>query len=31
MQETMRLPLFPVSDGLRTRIQAETKRILATQ
>jgi len=31
MQETMRLPLFPVSDGLRTRIQAETKRILAAQ
>lgn len=31
MKETMRLPLFPVSDGLRTRIQAETKRILATQ
>lgn len=31
MQETMRLPLFLVSDGLRTRIQAETKRILATQ
>lgn len=29
MQETMRLPLFPVSDGLRTRIQAETNRILA--
>jgi 4-hydroxy-tetrahydrodipicolinate synthase len=31
MQETMRLPLFPVSDGLRTRIQSETKRILAAQ
>ena len=31
MQETMRLPLFPVSEGLRARIQAETKRILATQ
>ena len=31
MQETMRLPLFPVSDDLRSRIQTETKRILATQ
>lgn len=29
MQETMRLPLFQVSDNLRSRIQAETKRILA--
>jgi 4-hydroxy-tetrahydrodipicolinate synthase len=29
MQETMRLPLFPVSDGLRQRIKAETQRILA--
>lgn len=29
MQETMRLPLHPVSDGLRARIQAETKRILS--
>jgi 4-hydroxy-tetrahydrodipicolinate synthase len=29
MQDTMRLPLYPVSDGLRTRIQAETKRLLA--
>jgi 4-hydroxy-tetrahydrodipicolinate synthase len=29
MQATMRLPLYPVSDGLRTRIQAETKRLLA--
>lgn len=31
MSETMRLPLFPVSEGLRGRIQAETKRILAAQ
>lgn len=31
MQENMRLPLFPVSDDLRSRIQSETKRILATQ
>ena len=30
MQETMRLPLYPVSEGLRTRIQAETKRLLAS-
>ncbi len=29
MQETMRLPLFPVSEGLRTRIQAETARLLS--
>jgi len=29
MQATMRLPLYPVSDGLRTRIQAETQRLLA--
>lgn len=29
MQETMRLPLYPVSEGLRTRIQTETKRILS--
>jgi 4-hydroxy-tetrahydrodipicolinate synthase len=28
MQETMRLPLYPVSEGLRTRIQAETARLL---
>lgn len=28
MQETMRLPLHPVSEGLRTRIQAETARLL---
>jgi 4-hydroxy-tetrahydrodipicolinate synthase len=30
MQETMRLPLYPVSEGLRTRIQAETTRLLAS-
>ena len=30
MQETMRMPLFPVSEGLRTRIQAETTRLLAS-
>jgi 4-hydroxy-tetrahydrodipicolinate synthase len=29
MSETMRLPLYPVSEGLRSRIQAETKRLLA--
>lgn len=29
MLETMRLPLYPVSEGLRSRIQAETKRLLA--
>jgi 4-hydroxy-tetrahydrodipicolinate synthase len=29
MTETMRLPLVPVSDELRNRIQAETKRILS--
>jgi 4-hydroxy-tetrahydrodipicolinate synthase len=29
MQETMRMPLYPVSEGLRQRIQAETKRLLA--
>jgi 4-hydroxy-tetrahydrodipicolinate synthase len=29
MQETMRLPLFPVSEGLRQRIKAETQRILS--
>jgi 4-hydroxy-tetrahydrodipicolinate synthase len=28
MQETMRLPLHPVSEGLRTRIQVETARLL---
>ena len=30
MQETMRMPLFPVSEGLRARIQAETTRLLAS-
>ena len=30
MQETMRLPLYPVSEGLRSRIQAETARILTS-
>jgi 4-hydroxy-tetrahydrodipicolinate synthase len=30
MQETMRMPLHPVSEGLRTRIQAETARILTS-
>jgi 4-hydroxy-tetrahydrodipicolinate synthase len=30
MQETMRMPLYPVSAGLRSRIQAETKRLLAS-
>jgi len=29
MQETMRIPLYPVSEGLRSRIQAETKRLLS--
>lgn len=29
MQETMRLPLFPVSEGLQIRIQAETARLLS--
>ncbi|TAF85673.1 MAG: 4-hydroxy-tetrahydrodipicolinate synthase [Flavobacteriia bacterium] len=29
MQETMRMPLYPVSEGLRSRIQAETKRLLS--
>ncbi len=29
MEEHMRLPLFPVSDGLRSRIQNETSRILS--
>lgn len=28
MKETMRLPLFPVSDSLRNRIQVETRKIL---
>jgi 4-hydroxy-tetrahydrodipicolinate synthase len=28
MDETMRLPLYPVSDALRSRIQLETKHIL---
>jgi 4-hydroxy-tetrahydrodipicolinate synthase len=28
MQETMRLPLMPVSEGLRQRIQAETAKLL---
>jgi 4-hydroxy-tetrahydrodipicolinate synthase len=30
MLETMRMPLYPVSEGLRSRIQAETKRLLAS-
>ena len=30
MQETMRMPLYPVSAGLRSSIQAETKRLLAS-
>ena len=30
MQETMRMPLYPVSEGLRSRIQAETARILTS-
>jgi 4-hydroxy-tetrahydrodipicolinate synthase len=29
MQETMRMPLYPVSEGLRSRIQAETTRLLS--
>jgi 4-hydroxy-tetrahydrodipicolinate synthase len=29
MSENMRMPLYPVSEGLRSRIQAETKRLLA--
>lgn len=29
MQETMRMPLYPVSEALRTRIQAETARLLS--
>jgi 4-hydroxy-tetrahydrodipicolinate synthase len=28
MEEHMRLPLFPVSDGLRSRIEIETKKLL---
>jgi 4-hydroxy-tetrahydrodipicolinate synthase len=28
MEENMRLPLYPVSDGLRTRITAETKKLI---
>jgi hypothetical protein len=28
MQEKMRLPLFPVSDGLRKRIQLETANLI---
>lgn len=28
MEEYMRLPLFPVSDGLRNRITAETKKLI---
>jgi 4-hydroxy-tetrahydrodipicolinate synthase len=28
MEENMRLPLFPVSDGLRARIAEETKALL---
>lgn len=29
MDETMRLPLYPVSEGLRSRITAETKKLLS--
>lgn len=29
MQETMRMPLYPVSEGLRARIKAETARLLS--
>jgi 4-hydroxy-tetrahydrodipicolinate synthase len=29
MQEFMRLPLFPVSEGLRSRISIETDKLLA--
>lgn len=29
MESTMRLPLYPISDGLRNCIEAETKKILA--
>jgi 4-hydroxy-tetrahydrodipicolinate synthase len=28
MEENMRLPLYPVSDGLRSRITAETKKLI---
>jgi 4-hydroxy-tetrahydrodipicolinate synthase len=28
MEENMRMPLYPVSDGLRARITAETKELL---
>lgn len=28
MEENMRLPLYPVSDGLRDRITAETKKLI---
>jgi hypothetical protein len=28
MEENMRLPLFPVSDGLRARITLETNNLL---
>ena len=28
MEENIRMPLYPVSDGLRTRITAETKELL---
>jgi hypothetical protein len=27
MDETMRMPLYPVSEGLRNRIEAETNRL----
>jgi len=29
MESTMRLPLYPISDGLRNSIEAETKKILS--
>jgi 4-hydroxy-tetrahydrodipicolinate synthase len=29
MEEHMRLPLYPISDGLRTRITVETKKLLS--
>jgi hypothetical protein len=29
MEEYMRLPLMPVSDDLRNRINSETKRLIA--
>jgi hypothetical protein len=28
MEEYMRLPLYPVSDGLRSRINAETAKLV---